>query len=586
MNTQHKAQIRTKLVSATGGVLLLVAVFMSVFFPWRQKVSMVHYMQDKVVAVAHLMAVDAQNACFVSYRQHDEAADVSDELDPARIASCMTAIAPALEKISKGSAQELLMLDEYLVALAPVTSGDERLGTMVLSLDRSQLSSDVASIRWLSIGISALILIFGTFAFAKIADRISRPLKVLEEAANKVAEGDTEVQVSVLTGDELQSVGDAFNKMVLKIQEALEESAQKTRLAEDALGQVESQQQETADKARLAEQAANDAESARQEILRQQEYMQAQIEELLHAMDQVADGSLTINLVNTQNDEFTRLFNGFNRTVVNLRGTIEKVANTAESLHRSSGQLMEVSEAMSGNAETASREAESAAGATREVDENIQTVASATTEMGASIQEISQNASKAARIASTAVNTARDTTGTIGKLGESSAEIGKVIKIITGIAEQTNLLALNATIEAARAGEAGKGFAVVANEVKELAKETAKATEDVGRQIANIQSDTGHAIEAISQISAIITEISDLQNSIASAIEEQSVTTSEIGRNVTMAAQGSTTIAANMNSVTDAAQSTTEGATNTMSAARQMSEMSAALEQLVRQFSF
>ncbi|MCA9783835.1 MAG: HAMP domain-containing protein [Candidatus Cloacimonetes bacterium] len=619
MNAQHKAQIRTKLVSATGGVLLLVAVFMSVFFPWRQKKSMVHYMQDKVVAVAHLMAVnaeaglifedpsvvkeslhglrsiddlswgmvlDTQNACFVSYRQHDEAADESDELDPARIASCMTAIAPALEKISKGSAQELLMLDEYLVALTPVTSGDERLGTMVLSLDRSQLSSDVASIRWLSIGISALILIFGTFAFAKIADRISRPLKVLEEAANKVAEGDTEVQVSVLTGDELQSVGDAFNKMVLKIQEALEESAQKTRLAEDALGQVETQQQETADKARLAEQAANDAESARQEILRQQEYMQAQIEELLHAMDQVADGSLTINLVNTQNDEFTRLFNGFNRTVVNLRGTIEKVANTAESLHRSSGQLMEVSEAMSGNAETASREAESAAGATREVDENIQTVASATTEMGASIQEISQNASKAARIASTAVNTARDTTGTIGKLGESSAEIGKVIKIITGIAEQTNLLALNATIEAARAGEAGKGFAVVANEVKELAKETAKATEDVGRQIANIQSDTGHAIEAISQISAIITEISDLQNSIASAIEEQSVTTSEIGRNVTMAAQGSTTIAANMNSVTDAAQSTTEGATNTMSAARQMSEMSAALEQLVRQFSF
>jgi methyl-accepting chemotaxis protein len=619
MSAQPKARIRKKLVVATGGVLLLVAVFMSVFFPWRQKQAMVHYMEDKVGAVAGLMAVnaeaglvfedasvvkeslhglssiddlawglvlDANGKAFASFRHHNDKQDSTGELSEQQISSVTAGLGDALAAIAKGSPRELVHTKTNLTVVTPILSGDQRLGAMVLSLDRDQLNRDVAASRWTSIVVSVILLTVGTFAFSVFAQRISRPLGVLEEAANKVAAGDTSVQVNLNTGDELESLGNAFNQMVVKIQEALDEGAEKTRQAEIARGEVEKQQQETTDKAKLAEQAANEAELARQEILHQQEYMQKQIEELLKAMEQVAEGHLTVNLSNTRNDEFTRLFTGFNRTVTNLRSTIEKVANTADSLHRSSGQLMSVSEAMSSNAETASRTAENAAGATREVDESIQTVASATTEMGASIQEISQNASKAARIATTAVSTAKETTGTIGKLGESSAEIGKVIKIITGIAEQTNLLALNATIEAARAGEAGKGFAVVANEVKELAKETAKATEDVGRQISNIQADTGRAIDAITQISTIINEISDLQNSIASAIEEQSVTTAEIGRNVTMAAQGSTTIAGNMGTVTEAAQSTTEGATNTMSAARQMSEMSAALEQLVRQFSF
>src|ERR1022692_3793657 len=133
----------------------------------------------------------------------------------------------------------------------------------------------------------------------------------------------------------------------------------------------------------------------------------------------------------------------------------------------------------------------------------------------------------------------------VAKLGESSAEIGQVIKVITSIAQQTNLLALNATIEAARAGEAGKGFAVVANEVKELAKETAKATEDISLKIEAIQTDTKGAVDAIAEISAIINQINDLQNTIASAVEEQSATTNEIGRNIAEASKGSTEIAQN-----------------------------------------
>ncbi len=170
--------------------------------------------------------------------------------------------------------------------------------------------------------------------------------------------------------------------------------------------------------------------------------------------------------------------------------------------------------------------------ATEQVNRNLQTVATGAEEMSATIKEIAKNASEAARVASEAVKSAATTNATVSKLGDSSVEIGQVIKVITSIAQQTNLLALNATIEAARAGEAGKGFAVVANEVKELAKQTAKATEDISQKINAIQGDTKSAVDAIGNISGIINQINDISNTIATAVEEQSATTNEMSRNV------------------------------------------------------
>jgi len=157
--------------------------------------------------------------------------------------------------------------------------------------------------------------------------------------------------------------------------------------------------------------------------------------------------------------------------------------------------------------------------------------------METSIKEISRSAADAASVATEAVTLAETTNEAVSRLGQSSSQIGKVIKVITSIAQQTNLLALNATIEAARAGEAGKGFAVVANEVKELAKETAKATEDISQRIEAIQLDSSDAVDAIAQISKIIGRINELQVTIASAVEEQTVTTSDIGRNLSEAAK-------------------------------------------------
>jgi methyl-accepting chemotaxis protein len=188
-------------------------------------------------------------------------------------------------------------------------------------------------------------------------------------------------------------------------------------------------------------------------------------------------------------------------------------------------------------------------------------------------------------VAKAAVGVAQQTNQTISKLGESSVEIGKVIKVITSIAQQTNLLALNATIEAARAGEAGRGFAVVANEVKELAKETAKATEEIGLKIETIQGDTRSAVTAIGEVSGIINQINDISNVIAAAVEEQTATTNEIGRNVGQAAQGTQEIARNISGVASAARNTSAGAADMQRSVSTLSGVSQQLDELIARFS-
>jgi methyl-accepting chemotaxis protein len=269
-------------------------------------------------------------------------------------------------------------------------------------------------------------------------------------------------------------------------------------------------------------------------------------------------------------------------TDVTARHRLEDdIAQNASSVSSSAEELTAISHQMAGNAEETATQANVVSAASEQVSKNVTVVATGSEEMQASIREISKNANEAARVAKNAVAVAETTNHTIGKLGESSSEIGKVIKVITSIAQQTNLLALNATIEAARAGEAGKGFAVVANEVKELAKQTAKATEEIGQKIEAIQTDTKGAVTAIGEISSIINQINDISNSIASAVEEQTVTTNEIGRNVTEAAKGTNDIAKNIAGVASAARETTQAANDTQKAAQALSELAAQLQGMV-----
>ncbi len=264
-----------------------------------------------------------------------------------------------------------------------------------------------------------------------------------------------------------------------------------------------------------------------------------------------------------------------------LRGILSRVNEHAGQIAKSAQELTASSHQMSSAADETSAQADTVSAAAEQVSANVQTVATGVEEMSASIKEIARSAAEAAKVANVGVGVAHKTNATVGQLGESSAEIGKVIKVITSIAGQSNLLALNATIEAARAGEAGKGFAVVANEVKELAKETAKATEDISQKIEAIQRDTRESVAAIDQIGQIVKQINEIQGTIASAVEEQTATTNEIGRNIAEAAKGSTEIARNITGVAQAAKGTTEMVNHALSSADELSRVAAELAALV-----
>lgn len=320
------------------------------------------------------------------------------------------------------------------------------------------------------------------------------------------------------------------------------------------------------------------------EAVHAREELKVRVDEILEVVRLAGEGDLTREISFSDDSAIGKVGAELSRFFSDLRGSISSIADNATALAGASEELSAVSTQMSGNAEETSTQAGVVSSASEEVNQNIHVVRTGVDEMNSAIREIAKNASDAARVSSEAVTVAGTTNETITKLGESSSEIGKVVKVITSIAEQTNLLALNATIEAARAGEAGKGFAVVANEVKELAKETAKATEEISKKIEAIQSDTGGAVSAIREISGVIGQINDISGTIASAVEEQTATANEMGRNVNEASGGAEEIAKNVGSVATAAESTSQGAANTQQAAGELSEMAAALQQLVTRF--
>ncbi|HEX5200271.1 MAG TPA: methyl-accepting chemotaxis protein [Actinoplanes sp.] len=305
-----------------------------------------------------------------------------------------------------------------------------------------------------------------------------------------------------------------------------------------------------------------------------------------HVAEGLAEGDLTrTSGVDTQ-DEVGRMAAALDRGLSRLREDLVQLAGNAGTLNSAAGQLTAVSGEVDAAASEASAQAGSVAAAADVVSNNLQVVSAGSEEMGSAIRDISVSTTEASEVAVQAVEVAAQTNAIVARLGESSSEIATVVKTITAIAEQTNLLALNATIEAARAGESGKGFAVVAGEVKDLAQETAKATEDISRRVQAIQMDTDGAVTAIGEISAIIERINGIQLAIASAVEEQTATTQEMNRTLSEAAAGAGNIAQTIGTVSDATRRTSGAVGDTRSAADELAVTATQLQQLVARFRY
>jgi methyl-accepting chemotaxis protein len=375
----------------------------------------------------------------------------------------------------------------------------------------------------------------GLAVIVVMARSITRPLAELQSAMGLLARGDTTLAVP---GRER---GDEIGEMAMAVEVFKNNAIERARL--------ETEQREAELRAAADKRAVEEREAAEKHASAQREAAARQA-----AMHKLAN-------------EFEAAVGGIVETVSSASTELEAAAN---SLTRSADTTRQLSTTV--------------ASASEEASANVQSVASATEEMNSSVGEIGRQVQESSRIASEAVKQAEHTDARINELSKAATRIGDVVKLITSVAEQTNLLALNATIEAARAGEAGRGFAVVAHEVKALAAQTAKATDEISSQIAGMQTATHESVAAIKEIGATIARVSEISSAIAAAVEEQGAATREISRNVGEAAKGTAQVAVNITDVNRGASETGSASTQVLSSAQSLSNESNRLKAEVGKF--
>ncbi|GAB4142407.1 MAG: hypothetical protein Tsb0016_10670 [Sphingomonadales bacterium] len=393
-----------------------------------------------------------------------------------------------------------------------------------------------------AIGTALVSILFGVGAALLITRMIAVPVRNITDAMRRLAEGDKSVAVE--GADRRDEIG----AMATAVQVFKENAIEMERLQEAQ--EKQRQEQEEAERQRLQREA--DAERERQEQQLAAERKAA--EDRRQARMEMADN--------------------FESSVMHV---VEQVAAAATQIEASA-------RGMSDLARSTSEQSVGVAAAAEQASNNVQTVASATEQMTNSLAEVREQVSNSSRITEDAAGRAERTDEIVNGLSGAAQRIGEIVELIQSIAEQTNLLALNATIEAARAGDAGKGFAVVASEVKNLAKQTAKATEEIGGQVANIQNVSKEAVDAIGAIRQIITEINAISSGVAATVEEQSAATAEIARNTQQAAGGTQEVAGNIVTVRQATDETGRAAEQSLEAAAELASQAETLREQVRKF--
>lgn len=450
---------------------------------------------------------------------------------------------------------------------------------VVTLIDSSRIQ--LLCVSLLSVAIT--VLVFWRLVSRNILHRLLKTI----EALSALADGNYDVSVDTKGGDELAKLAQTVEIFRQKSIEATRFQKEKQALAEKHQAEEKQQQAEKMRSMELEKQRHQQEQLIAQREKQKAEDLQKRVDKLLDAVSAAAEGNLSHPIdVSTQEDDLAsqmacaleRLFSGLRSSMSGITANASQLASASESLATLSVDLNEITRTNTDNAIEASA-------LTGTVGDSVNSIAGATEEMSSSLNEIARNTKEAETVAGEAVELAESTDATVRKLANSSAGIGNVIKVITSIAEQTNLLALNATIEAARAGDAGKGFAVVATEVKDLAKETAKATEQIEMRIGDIQSDTNSAVAAIQSISSIIDRISAIQSSISTAVEEQTTVTKEISRSIVNTSDGSQAISSIVDGVSEKSKLNQKASDQVSRAASELSEMAMQLQGLVSHYS-